>query len=194
MNNPRTCGASIMQRTIGLILVCLLKALPAQALSPDSHRTEACNSTIEIAFSPSRGATDLVVKAIGEAKKNIRIAAYSLTSKAIAQAVLDAHKRGVDVKVVLDKSQSQPKYTSATFLANLGIPTRIDFKYAAMAAKFMVIDEVNVELGSFDYTTAAEHENAENVLVLRNNPTIARQYMSEWQRLWNESEEKKPNY
>ena len=58
----------------------------------------------------------------------------------------------------------------------------------------MVIDGVNVETGSFNYTTAAEKKNAENVLVLRSDPTVAKQYLTEWERLWSESEEFSPRY
>ena len=134
------------------------------------------------------------MKAIGEAKKRIRVAAYSFTSKPIAQALLDAHKRGIDVQVVVDKSQAKAKYTSATFLANVGIPTRIDYRYAIMHDKFMVIDDVNVETGSFNYTRAAEEKNAENVFLLRNDTAVAKQYMGEWNRLWEESEAIQPDY
>jgi hypothetical protein len=39
---------------------------------------------------------------------------------------VDAHRRGVDAQVILDKSQRTEKYSSATFLRNMGIPTFID--------------------------------------------------------------------
>jgi hypothetical protein len=48
-------------------------------------------------------------------------------------------RHGVDVQVVVDKSQAKAHYTSATFLANVGIPTRIDYRYAIMHNKFMVM-------------------------------------------------------
>jgi phosphatidylserine/phosphatidylglycerophosphate/cardiolipin synthase-like enzyme len=175
-----------------LALACLLNATPASAVHKDTAALGT--ATIEVAFSPNMGATDLVVKAIGEAHHSIRVAAYSFTSKPIAQALLEAHKRGVDVKVVVDKSQAKAKYTSATFLANVGIPTRIDHRYAIMHSKFIVIDGVNVETGSFNFTSAAEHRNAENVLVLRNDPAVAKTYSDEWAKLWDESEALKPKY
>ena len=86
----------------------------------------------EVAFSPSGGATDLVVKTISEARQSIRVAAYSFTSKPISEALLEAHKRGVDVRVVADKSQATARYTAVTFLANMGVPVRLDYRYASM--------------------------------------------------------------
>jgi phosphatidylserine/phosphatidylglycerophosphate/cardiolipin synthase-like enzyme len=100
----------------------------------------------------------------------------------------------LDVKVVVDRSQAKAKYTSATFLANIGIPTRVDYKYAIMHNKFIIIDGRNVELGSFNYTSAAEHKNAENVMVIRGNKDVADTYLKKWNRLWGESEDYKARY
>jgi phosphatidylserine/phosphatidylglycerophosphate/cardiolipin synthase-like enzyme len=52
---------------------------------------------------------------------------------------------------------------------------------------------VTVETGRFNFTTSAEHKNAENVLVLH-DPAVAEQYGQEWERLWAESEEMKERY
>jgi len=100
----------------------------------------------------------------------------------------------VDVQSVFDKSNATARYTSATFLANRGMPTRVDYQYAIMHNKFMVIDGVTVETGSFNYTKAAEEKNAENVIILRNEPEVAGQYLKRWEELWDESEEYKAPY
>lgn len=175
-------------------VACFLHAAPAQAAFWSKGQSDLGQATVEVAFSPDMGATDLVVKAIGEARKTLRVAAYSFTSKPIAQTLLDAHKRGIDVRVVVDKSQAKARYSSATFLANVGIPIRIDYKYAIMHNKFIIVDDANIELGSFNYTKAAEEKNAENAMVLRNDPPVVKQYDAEWERLWGESETLAPNY
>jgi phosphatidylserine/phosphatidylglycerophosphate/cardiolipin synthase-like enzyme len=131
-------------------------------------------------------------KTITEARQSVRVAAYSFTSKPIAQALLEARQRGVDVRVVVDKSQATARYTAVTFLANQGIPVRTDYQYAIMHDKFIVVDGQTVELGSFNFT-AAEKNNAENVIVLH-DPALAQRYSEEWDRLWTESYEMKPRY
>jgi phosphatidylserine/phosphatidylglycerophosphate/cardiolipin synthase-like enzyme len=141
----------------------------------------------EVAFSPDLGATALVVRTIAEARHTIRMAAYTFTSRPIAEALLDAHRHGIDVDVVVDKSNATDRYTAATFLANQGVPVRIDYRYAIMHDKFIVVDGETVEEGSFNFTSAAENKNAENVLVLH-DPSVATKYGHEWQRLWDESE------
>src|ERR1039458_436265 len=120
---------------------------------------------LEVAFSPKGGSTALVLKVIHSAKTSIRVLAYSFTSAPIAKALVGAHKRGVDVQVVVDKSQRSAKYTSATFIANAGIPTRIDSKHAIAHNKVIIVDGRTVQQGSFNYTKAAEESNGENVLV-----------------------------
>lgn len=143
---------------------------------------------LEIAFSPRGGCTALVVKVIDSAKTSVRVLAYSFTSAPIAQALVEAHKRGIDVQVVVDKSQRSARYTSATFIANAGIPVRIDFKHAIAHNKVIIVDGCTVQQGSFNYTKAAEESNGENVLVNWDNPKLAEVYLRDWKRHWEHSE------
>lgn len=140
----------------------------------------------EFAFSPENESTELVIKVIRSAKKTIRLAAYSFTSAPLAEALVAAHRSGVDVQVVLDKSNATAKYSSATFLANAGVPTRIDSKHPIAHSKYMIIDDKTVETGSFNYTKAAMR-NSENVVVFWDSPEIAKTYSSNWQLHWEHS-------
>jgi phosphatidylserine/phosphatidylglycerophosphate/cardiolipin synthase-like enzyme len=116
------------------------------------------------------------------------VLAYSFTSAPIAQALVEAHKRGIDVQVVVDKSQKREKYTSATFIANAGIPIRIDSKHAIAHNKVIIVDGRTVQQGSFNYTKAAEESNGENVLVNWNNQKLADVYLKDWKRHWEHSD------
>jgi phosphatidylserine/phosphatidylglycerophosphate/cardiolipin synthase-like enzyme len=143
---------------------------------------------LEVSFSPHGGCTALVVKVIDSAKTSIRVLAYSFTSAPIAKALVDAHKRGVDVQVVVDKSQKSAKYTSANFVANAGIPVRIDSKHAIAHNKVIIVDGHTVQQGSFNYTKTAEESNGENVLVNWDNRKLAEVYLNNWKRHWDHSE------
>ena len=110
----------------------------------------------------------------------ILVQAYSFTSAPIAKALLNAHKRGVQVQVILDKSQRTEKYSSADFLANQGVPTMIDAQHAISHNKVMIIDGETVLTGSFNFTKAAQEKNAENLLIIR-DPALAAQYTQNWQ-------------
>ncbi len=153
-------------------LLLLAAALPLHAQSgPQDLRAY---------FSPNGGCTDAVVSALHDAKKTVLVQAYSFTSAPIAQALVDAKKRGVDVQVILDKSQRTEKYTGATFLANEGVPVFIDAGHKIAHNKVMVIDGQTVITGSFNFTKAAESGNAENVLLVLHAPELARRYADNW--------------
>jgi len=100
---------------------------------------------------------------------------------------LSAHKRGVKVEVILDKSQRREKYSSADFLANSRVPVKIDAQHAIAHNKVMIIDGEVVVTGSFNFTKAAEENNAENLLIIHDKK-LAPLYMKNWQDQQNHSE------
>jgi phosphatidylserine/phosphatidylglycerophosphate/cardiolipin synthase-like enzyme len=103
----------------------------------------------------------------------------SFTSAPIAQAVVEAHARGVRTEATLDKSQRMEHYSEADFLAHAGIPVLIDDKHAIAHNKIMVIDANVLITGSFNFTKAAEEHDAENLLIIRNRDLAAR-YTENW--------------
>jgi len=134
---------------------------------------------IQVLFSPHGGCTEVIVKTLDLAKQNVLIQAYSFTSAPIAKAVVDAHKRGVKVKVILDKSQRTEKYSSADFLLHAGINVSIDDKHRIAHNKIMIVDSNIVITGSFNFTKAAEESNAENLLIIR-DADLSAKYIENW--------------
>ena len=157
-------------RLIGVIWYLSLIPLYAQSFTPD----------IRVYFSPHGGCTEAVVRAVHEARKQILVEAYSFTSEPIAVALIEAEKRGVDVEVILDKSQEQARGTEADLISENGIPTYIDSAYRIAHDKVMIIDGSRVITGSFNFTKSAEVYNAENLLVISNDPPLADQYKQSW--------------
>jgi len=159
-------------KSLSLLLALLLvhAASGADAPCPQIH----------VDFSPKGGCTEAVVSAITHATKSILVQAYSFTSAPIAKALVEAHRRGVQVAVILDKSQRTEKYSSARFLVNQGIQTLIDDKHAIAHNKVMVIDGIRVITGSFNFTKAAEQNNAENLLVIDNAPELVSKFTANW--------------
>ena len=85
------------------------------------------------------------------------------------------------MQVILDKSNRSARYSSADFLVHHGIATRIDAQHAIAHNKVMIIDRRTLITGSFNFTQAAEHHNAENLLVL-DSPALAKRYLDNWER------------
>ena len=175
------CFGSRMSRLIqacaATTLLILFVCNPAaRALDVDIN-----HAPVEVYFSPNDGATTAIVREIDRARSEILVQAYSFTSAPIAKALLKAHKRGVKVRAILDKSQKTQKYSSASFLKNSGIPTYIDEKHAIAHNKIILIDRAVVITGSFNFTKAAEEKNAENLLIIRSKE-LAKPYLENWQR------------
>jgi phosphatidylserine/phosphatidylglycerophosphate/cardiolipin synthase-like enzyme len=159
-----------MNRFLSSLLLLVLFYLPGCQQAPaqvTDGQTAQSLPPIEVYFSPKGGCTQAVVKEIAAARSTILVQAYSFTSAPIAKAFVNAHKRGADVLIILDKSNHTEKYSSADFLHNVGIGVQIDARHQIAHNKIMVIDSQTVITGSFNFTKAAEENNAENLLVIR---------------------------
>ncbi|KAG0163109.1 hypothetical protein DFQ28_011409 [Apophysomyces sp. BC1034] len=145
------------------------------------------NANVDTYFSPNGGAGAAAAALIGGAKRRVWLAGYSFTSPDIAKALRNARVRGVQVRVVLDKSNQTGKYSGATYLFNAGIEVRIDSRYSIMHHKFIVADD-HVAFGSMNFTRAGDRKNAENFNVFRGAPALTSAYAAEFNRLYAESE------
>lgn len=163
-------------------LTCILLAIGAGFCAFPAVASMAPAASVIAGFSHvSPSAKDIAITAVTEAKTSIRLAAYQYTSPDIISAVLAAKKRGVDVAVILDHTQENGD-SQATMVAS-HIPCYIDHTYKIMHHKFIVVDGINVENGSFNYTLSADKSNAENALYTRGVKQLADAYTTEWNRL-----------
>lgn len=154
------------------------------------------SAQIEVGFSPNAGAERLVLKVINASRKSIRLAAYSFTSPQVVRALLDAKRRGVDVRVVVDEKGNQSKAGTAALnlLAGGGIAARLNGEYAIHHDKYIVADGLHVQTGSFNYSQAAAKSNSENVIVIWHNADLAAAYLRHWQSRFDEGVKFKPTY
>jgi len=134
----------------------------------------------KVYFSPKGGAQTAIVEQIQSAKSSIYVQAYSFTSKPIIDALVRAKNRGVNVIAILDKSNLSDRYTAADLIDHFGVGTLIDSKHKIAHNKVMIIDQETVITGSFNFSKAAEEDNAENLLVLRSSQ-LADTYYQNWQ-------------
>jgi phosphatidylserine/phosphatidylglycerophosphate/cardiolipin synthase-like enzyme len=147
------------------------------------HCAVAFSAEVKVCFSPPLPGgcdpTATIVEIVKSARHQIRVQAYEFTSASIAKAIVDAHKRGLDVGVILDKSNLHEGYSAAKFLQNEGVPVAIDSVHNIAHNKVIIIDGGTVITGSFNFTKAAESTNAENVVVIADRG-IAAEYLQNW--------------
>lgn len=174
--------------------------LPALALvaaillfpSPVSHETPSpllsspppsFDSAVSVCFTPGQACDKQLINILATAQDSIRVAAYSFTSRPIAEALIAASRRGVDVRVLLDSGQLTARGSQGQRLRAHGVQVRYDDAHAIQHNKFIIVDIAIVITGSYNYTDAAQERNAENMLIAR-NPELAGKYTRNWDGHW----------
>jgi phosphatidylserine/phosphatidylglycerophosphate/cardiolipin synthase-like enzyme len=156
----------------GLTLVFLARRLSAWFSAPFSAT---------VFHSPKGGCTESIVAELNKARSEILVQAYSFTSKPIAEALVAAKGRGVNVDILLDRSNEQEAYTELGHLLEQGMHPHIDAQHAIAHNKIMIVDRKVLITGSFNFTHQAEHENAENLLIIRGHSDLIQSYVKSFQ-------------
>jgi phosphatidylserine/phosphatidylglycerophosphate/cardiolipin synthase-like enzyme len=136
-----------------------------------------------IQFSPDKDADKPIIALYDGAEKYIHLAIYSLTKDEFSYALIRAHKRGVEVKVVIDRVQAGNKYADDGMLENAGIPLRRSKGSGSMHNKFAIIDGIIIYTGSYNHTSNATLRNDENYIIIKDE-TIAETYEKQFQKIW----------
>jgi phosphatidylserine/phosphatidylglycerophosphate/cardiolipin synthase-like enzyme len=153
-----------------LLAVAVLHALLAV------RRWFSQETSIQAHFSPKGGCTAAIVAELTQARSEVLVMAYSFSCADIANALIAAAGRGVRVVVLLDRSNEAETYSELGDLEKHGMEVWIDACHAIAHNKVIVIDSRTVLTGSFNFTRQAEHENAENLLILRDHSDLAALY------------------
>ncbi len=167
-----------------LSIACVAAPVPDTLADPV---VQPAQGTLQAVFTPWDDVEAVLSDVIDGAHKQVLVQAYLLTSKKIASTLVAAHRRGVEVLILLDAGQLA-RSTSLVVpkLAAAGIPVWLETKYQNAHNKIIVVDADTahpaVVTGSFNFTWTAQHRNAENILVVRDNPNLAGRYALNWER------------
>jgi phosphatidylserine/phosphatidylglycerophosphate/cardiolipin synthase-like enzyme len=138
-----------------------------------------------IYFSPDGGCKSQVIYWAGRANESIHVLIYSFTLDNVSDALIDAYNSGVEVQVIFEKQQIS-QYSEYSKLKQAGVAVRNDTNSGYMHNKVMIIDDVLVLTGSFNWSAHAEESNNENLIVIKST-YIAQTYEEEFQKIWTES-------
>lgn len=173
---------------IALPLLCLVAGF-----SPTVVRAEML---VQACFSPAGECSAHILDAVDSANHEVLVAMYAFTSMPLAQALVRAQERGVEVRVILDAQfDAKSRNSVSGFLAAGGIPiaqvgglARPNLGVGLMHQKFVVVDRVTIASGSYNWTHSADKFNHENLLIFRSAGPLANEFRGEFLRLWNEQE------
>ena len=141
---------------------------------------------LQILFSAEDDAVDNIVAILNDAQVSIRFLAFSFTDYPMAQAMIARAQAGVDVQGIFETFGSNSTRAELKTLWCAGLPVRQDGNSSFLHDKVIIIDNSIVVTGSLNFSSSADEENEENVVIL-DNPEIAALYLQEYQRLWDQA-------
>ncbi len=137
-----------------------------------------------VCFSPAKECQTQIIDEINKAKTSIKVQAYIFTDKLIAGELVKARKRGATVLVILDKINKDNIQSVREILEKNDIVVRFDCHSGIAHNKVMIIDDITVITGSYNFSDAAYKTNRENTLILH-DITLAKKYSDNFDLRWN---------
>ncbi len=168
-------------------LVPLLFVAAAHGIAAECPAVPEKEASVEAFFSPWDDALGQILTVLDAACEQVLVQAFVLSHRDVSERLIAAHRRGIDVRVLADARQHAD--TPGSLLPRLvraGIPVSLENRYRHAHNKVMVIDAGSLQpvviTGSYNFTWSAQHTNAENLLILRGHPALARRYAANWAR------------
>jgi len=143
--------------------------------------------TSQAYFSPRDHVVHHIVRALDATHDRADLAVFTITDDRISKPILNAHARGVKLRIISDNDKSNDLGSDIERFARAGIAVRIDRTPVHMHHKFAIFDGKLVLTGSYNWTRSANDENAENI-VLSDDPDLLRAFADEFERCWGKGE------
>jgi len=125
---------------------------------------------------------------IDAAQNTIHIASFEFNLTPVAEALIAAHQRGVEVKWVTDdehglEADEEDDHGQFAMLEQAGIEIKGDGRSALMHDKFWIFDNQRVWTGSTNITSNGNFRNNNNVIIIE-SPQVAAIYEREFAEMW----------
>lgn len=140
---------------------------------------------VEVLFSPDDGVLQRLIRLVQNAQSSIQFLAFSFTSDALADAMIERAQAGVQVQGVFDSDQVDSNQGGEyDRLRQAGLDVRRDSLPGQMHHKVILVDTQLVVTGSYNFSNSAEKRNDENVVIVF-DPRLAGLYRVEFERIFN---------
>lgn len=153
--------------------------------SNNNHRSIMLGKTILTPlFSPKdKIITNNIIPLVETSKKYIYIPAFIITHDGLTNSLIRAKQRGVDVKIILDATNTSGKRNKLKVLRTSGIPVKVENYAGKVHSKSIIIDDKYIIAGSMNFSNSGENKNDENVLIVEDE-RLARHYKGFFEYLW----------
>jgi len=140
-------------------------------------------STSDVYFSPGEACRTVIINQIKSAVNNLQICVFTISDDQITDAIITAHKRGVEIKIITDNDKSLDEGSDIEQIATMGISVKMDRTSDHMHHKFMVTDNKSLITGSYNWTRSAARFNHENILLTKDGGVV-KSFLKEFDQLW----------
>ncbi len=152
------------------------------------HESTSSETMAEAYFTPGHDATARLVGLLRAARRNVEICVFTITDDRLTSAILDAHRRGVSVRIVTDDEKAFDRGSDIDRLFNAGLRVRTDSSGHHMHHKFAIFDSTILVTGSYNWTRSASANNQENFVVLE-EPRLIKAFSRTFEQLWKRFED-----
>jgi phosphatidylserine/phosphatidylglycerophosphate/cardiolipin synthase-like enzyme len=150
---------------------------------PSLPRRDISRSSLDVHFSPGDECLFAICRHIELTEKTLDACVFTITDDRIATRLLEAHRRGVRVRIITDNDKAHDDGSDVHRLARAGIEVRVDETPFHMHHKFALFDERKVLTGSYNWTRGAARDNQENV-VTSDDARLLRPFGREFAKIW----------
>jgi len=151
-----------------------------KVLLPMSGTTAAAD---EAFFSPGDACLQRIIARFTNARRSADLCVFTITDDRIASAILEAHRRGVKVRIITDNDKAYDLGSDVSKFVQAGISLKVDQTPFHMHHKFALFDGVRLLNGSYNWTRSAAEQNEENV-VDTGDPRLLAAFQKEFDHLW----------
>jgi len=134
-------------------------------------------------FSPGEDCPRAIIGLLENANRTADVCVFTITDDRISNTLLDAHRRGVAIRVITDNDKAFDEGSDVDRIGRAGVPLRVDRTRFHMHHKFAIIDGQWLLSGSYNWTRGASRDNEEN-LIVTGEPRLIAAYKSAFERLW----------
>ncbi|MEM9569490.1 MAG: phospholipase D-like domain-containing protein [Bacteroidota bacterium] len=149
--------------------------------SPHSHKVpQGEDKAIKLFFSPKGKCAAHIINTIKQAEKEIYIAIYVFTHQGIANALVSAKARGVDIHILANNTYATARYSQLDYLDKYHINIYIDNRPGVFHHKWLIVDKKTIITGSYNYTKSAEEKNNEIIGHIESRAVVEK-YHQDWE-------------
>lgn len=137
----------------------------------------------EAFFTPGDNCLQQISAQLNGARQHIDICVFTISDNRLSDVILDAHQRGVQVRIISDNHKQHDAGSDLGWLMDKGITTRFDRTPDHMHHKFCIVDGITLINGSFNWTRSASERNQENIVISQDVSLLA-QFQQQFESLW----------